>query len=84
MSIKVNPGMVVRVIEGVCYIVDPAGKILHSLNETGSFIYWKLEKGYETERIIKALCGEFDISPDEAGSDLREFIEVLRGKKILL
>ena len=40
-----------------------------ALNETAEFIFDKLAAGIERAELIKALCGEYEISPEQAEKD---------------
>ncbi len=84
MSFSINPDMAARLIDGCYYIVDPGNRMLHMLNDTGTYIYSELKKGSEPETIIRGLCGEFEVSRGEAERDMEEFTEDLREKGILL
>jgi hypothetical protein len=82
MDIKINRNIVSRLIEGKYYLVDSKGHILHSLNETGTFIFERLKK--KRKDIIRDICKEYEATPEQAGQDLNEFIETLKSKKICL
>lgn len=83
MKFSLNKKIVSRIIDGNCYIVDPQKRILHSLNETGTFIFPLLEKGAARKKIIESLCDEFETDEDTAGKDVDEFLRKMEEKKII-
>lgn len=66
------------------YIVVPTGDnivdfaVAVSLNETGAFLWHQLEEEKNAEELISALCAEYEASADEVGTDVDEFINLLR------
>lgn len=66
--------------DGSAVLLHLDNKFYYSLNETGSFMWQLIEKGagaLELDKLIEGLCGHFDVTPDQARSDAREFIEDL-------
>lgn len=84
MAAKINRDIVSRLLEGEYYIVDSKNHILHSLNETGTFIFEQLKKNNSISDIVKSVCSEFEVDENEAEKDFHEFIETLKDKKILV
>ena len=60
-------------------LLDTVADRIHRLNSTAGRIWDKLENGDPDEDIVQALCNEFDVSADQARTDvaatLREFRE---------
>ncbi|MGM0442461.1 MAG: PqqD family protein [Elusimicrobiota bacterium] len=83
MKYSVNKNIVPRRIDGKYYIVEPGKQILHSLNETGTFIFSLLKKEKNSEKIVKALCREFDVDKHKAEEDLKKFIDRMKEKEII-
>ncbi len=78
-----NPELVTRQIDGEVVIMIPGqGKIL-ALNEVGSFIWDMIDGTNSKESILAALCGEFEVSPEEAAVDIEEFTTVLAEKGLI-
>lgn len=72
---------------------DDTGVLLHlenkfyySLNLTGSFIWRLLEDKQELSEagIIEAVLDNFDVSPEEAKSDVTDFIEDLTKEGLII
>ncbi len=56
---------------------------LVTLNETGEFIWKKLESGVSEDEIITAMTAEYDIDADTAKADFDEFTEKLKGANFI-
>ena len=70
-------------------IMVPVGKTVYDsnglfvLNELGAFI-WEILPNMETEdEICEAILAEYDVSPEEAARDVKEFLQRLRTLGIL-
>lgn len=80
---KINENFVLREVAG-SWVVIPIGEKsvdfngMMNLNETGVFLWRKLEKGAEKEELIAAITAEYDVSEEVAAGDIDEFIEVLK------
>ena len=48
-----------------------------TLNETGAFLWQKLEEGADLEGLVTALTAEYDVSAEEARADAEEFCRKL-------
>jgi len=66
--------------DGSAVLLHLDNKFYYSLNESGSFMWQLIEKNdgaMSKEKLVEALCEQFDVSPDQAQSDVSEFIEDL-------
>ncbi|MBO5129802.1 MAG: PqqD family protein [Oscillospiraceae bacterium] len=70
-------------------ILVPVGRTVYDsnglfvLNELGAFV-WDLLPSAETEEgICKAVLEEYEVSPEEAMQDIREFLEKLKKLNII-
>ncbi len=79
---KIKKGFVLRTVCGENVIVGEGldainfGRML-SLNETAAWL-WKqaLEQGdFTAESLVKALCSEYEVSPEQALSDIKETLD---------
>lgn len=58
-------------------VIEEDGVSVHILNKTAANI-WKMCNGdYEIDEITTALCERFDVSPEEARTDILDTIEQL-------
>ncbi|MCR5704588.1 MAG: PqqD family protein [Eubacterium sp.] len=77
---KIKDSFVLRNIAGN-YVVVPIGKEnidfngMMSLNETGAFLFEKLQKGIEEDALVQALTDTYEVSEEQAQQDIRIFIQ---------
>lgn len=83
MKFQLKQGFIVQKNGNKISIFDPEKSILHSFNETGSYIFEQVKKGLEEEKIVKNIVKKFKISETEAKNDFEEFIKDLKRKKII-
>ncbi len=71
--------------DGSAVLLHLETKFYFSLNETGCFL-WKLiekEGGAEEEDMVKSLCEAFEVEPNRAAGDIKEFISDLREQGLI-
>ncbi len=78
-----SASVVARVIGGETLIVPIRGKVgdlasIYRLNGTGSLIWKLLECPRTARQLIAALANEFDVDPNLAGRDVREFVREMQ------
>ena len=82
----VKPSLTVsaRIIGEQAYVLDPAKGQLERLNEVGSHTWALIEKGrYRLDALCASITEAFEVDEDTARKDLIEFIEILRGKRMI-
>lgn len=62
-------------------VVDFSGLI--NLNETGAFLFERLQKGAENSDLVNALLSEYDVTKECAERDVKVFVNKLREAGIL-
>lgn len=71
------------------YVVVPVNSMtidfngIINLNETGAFLFEILQKGAEKQTLLKKLMSEYEVSADNAESDIDKFIQKLKDEDIL-
>ena len=79
---KIKNGFILRKVPGM-NLVMPTGKNVKEfngslmLNDTGAFIFEKLQKGSTPEVTANALTQEYDVSLDTASTDVQNTINSL-------
>ena len=79
---KIKDGFVLRKLPGM-NIVMPTGKNVKAfngslmLNDTGAFIFEKLQKGSTPEETAQALTQTYDVTLDTANTDVQKTIASL-------
>jgi len=82
--LKIKSGYILRDVADA-FIVVPVGervidfKGLMTLNETGAFIWRKMEAEVSFENLLNFIVDEYDIDIEQASLDLNEFIDKVRG-----
>ena len=74
-----------RTIEGEALVITPHDSMLHSLNETATYV-WEHADGKRTlQQIAAAMLDEFDVDEATLRADLTAFVEtaVQRGLLVL-
>lgn len=72
-----------------CYVVVPVGKAtvdfngMMNLNETGAFLWEKLENDTTKEELLKAMLDEYEVTEDIAKKDIDNFITKLKDGNLL-
>lgn len=84
---KLKEGFILREVAGENVVV-PSGDTLNlnmmiTLNETGRFLWERLEKGAEEADLVNALLGEYDVSESDAKAHVSAFIEKLSAHDFL-
>lgn len=71
------------------YVVVPVNSMtinfngIINLNETGAFLFEILQKGADKQTLLKKLMSEYEVSADNAESDIDKFIQKLKDEDIL-
>ena len=79
---KIKDGFVLRKLPGM-NLVMPTGKNVKTfngslvLNDTGAFIFEKLQKGSTPEETAQALTEEYDVALDTASADVKNTVASL-------
>ena len=79
---KIKDGFVLRKVPGM-NLVMPTGKNVKDfngsliLNDTGAFIFERLQKGSTADETAQALTQEYDVALDTASADVQKIIASL-------
>lgn len=85
---KIKDGFILREVAGN-YIVVAVGSAVKqfngviTLNETGAFLWKKLEGGCEEKDLLSALLDEYEVESAVAEADVKAFLEKLNGANLL-
>lgn len=79
---KIRPEFVMREVAGA-HIVLPCGTTpkvgILKLNDTGAFLWKRLENGADKEELLSALKDAYTVTDETAIADLEHFLERIRG-----
>ena len=79
---KIKDGFILRKVPGM-NLVMPTGKNVKDfngsliLNDTGAFIFERLQKGSTTDETAQALTQEYDVALETASADVQKIIASL-------
>ncbi len=85
---KIKNGYLLRKIQNTAVVV-PFGEdsvdfnSIMNLNETGAFIWSRLEDETDEEAVVNALVGMYEVDRDTAAADVSEFLQLLRNNGLL-
>lgn len=65
-------------------VYDPDSGDTHYISETGKAILSLLDEEIEFDELVSKLCEDYSAERDEIESDVREFLDELIGKKVVL
>lgn len=80
---KIKETFVLRQLADTWVVLPLADKTLNfngmiTLNESGVLLWNALEKGADTAALVQLLTSEYDVSAEQARSDVDEFIQKLQ------
>lgn len=70
-------------IVGKAVVVYPRERSIHRLDEVGTFIWDILEQPHTRADIVARVVEEFDVDPDTAEQDTRQFLDLLVQKHLV-
>lgn len=83
---KIKNGYILKNIAGEFVVIPVASEqqnSLISLNETGAFIWERLEKQLSKTEIISEMCNEYDVSNEKAEADFDIFVNKMKEISVL-
>ena len=81
---KIGSHVAYRLIGDEVVIVDSQSSEMVTLNSTASFIWMRVAEGMTLAEIEKVLAADFDVSRDEARTDIATFVEGMIGRGLIL
>ena len=80
---KIKEEYVLQNIVDKWVVIDTNGKSLNfnkilSLNDSGKFLWEKLENGADTDYLVKSLMDSFDVDKQLAQKDVEKFVSELK------
>lgn len=69
--------------EGEGILIIPERNCLVRLNETGLYVYKRLQEGYKPEEIAKLMANEYDVTEEKALEDVYDFIASMEKKGLI-
>lgn len=82
-SLRQNPGVAWREIDGQAVLVDTRKGALLELNAVGLFIWQRLERPATRGELRAALTAHFEVDESRAGHDLERFLGELLSRGLV-
>lgn len=85
---RVKDGFMLREVAGHWVAIPLAERVVEfngiiSLSESGAMIWKMMEQDVTEDQVVSALKAEYDADEDTIRSDVREFIELMKGKDLV-
>ena len=85
---KVKSDFILRKV-AESYVVVPVNDLtvdfngMINLNETGAFLFEILQNGADKEKLVSRMLEEYEVTPEEAETDITNFIQKLKDADVL-
>ena len=66
-----------KVIDGEAIIINLANGVYYSMDKVGALVWERLQAGYTLDDVIRAVTDAYDVSPEQAESNVVELVEEL-------
>ena len=66
-----------KVIDGEAIIINLANGVYYSMDKVGAHVWDLLQAGHNLEEVIKAITARYDVSREQAESNVRELVQEL-------
>ena len=72
-----NEEVAAKVIDGEAIIINLANGVYYSMDKVGAFVWDLLQAGHTLENVIAAVAGHYDVSREQAESNVQELVQEL-------
>lgn len=84
---KLKEGFLLREVAGQIVVLPTGGNLdldmMITLNETGKFLWERLQEETNVEALVDALLGEYDVDRPRAEQSVKAFVEKLKNNGLL-
>ena len=84
---KLKAGFLLREVAGQVVVLPTGGNLdldmMITLNETGKFLWERLEKETDVQTLVEALLAEYDVDRPRAEKSVEAFVEKLKKNGLL-
>ena len=80
---KINKGFITQKIDGKITIFDGEKSQLITFNETATFIFERIKRKVDTEKIIDLIVKKYKVKPEKIKKDFVKLISELKSLKIV-
>jgi hypothetical protein len=79
-----NPALAWREIEEEIVIISPAENIMHELNDTGGFLWKRIDGKRSAMELAELLAETYDVAPAKALEDTEALLNEMLSRKLLV
>ncbi len=84
---KIKDGYIIKEVAGTNVVISVADNVsfdgILTLNETGSFLWNELSAEKTEEELVSALLKEYNVSSEQAKTDVSAFIKKLKDLSVI-
>ena len=73
-----------KVIDGEAIIINLANGVYYSMDKVGAHVWDLLQAGHNLEEVIKAITARYDISREQAESNVQELVQELVEENLVI
>ena len=66
-----------KVIDGEAIIINLANGVYYSMDKVGALVWERVQAGYTLDDMIRAVTGAYDVTREQAESNVMELVEEL-------
>mgnify|MGYP001598327149 CR=1 FL=1 len=71
-------------MDGKALVITPQKSSVHELNPTATFVWKKIDGATSVRTIIESLCEDFDVTSEQATTDVVGLISEMKEKGLLI
>ncbi len=84
MTPKIGPKVAWQIVDGEAIVVDLASGRTIGLNPSGTLLWSKIDGARDDRELVAALMTEFEVAPDAAETDTREFLDEMTRRALVV
>ena len=73
-----------KVIDGEAIIINLANGVYYSMDKVGALVWERLQAGYTLDDVIRVVTATYDVSPEQAESNVVELVEELLQENLVV
>jgi hypothetical protein len=81
--LRISDRVAARIIGGEAVIIGLDDNTMNVLNDVGTFIWERVDKGRTIREIVAEMCDEYEVDEETACSDVNRFVQEMVDKKLL-
>ena len=83
VTVRRNPDILFREIEGESVLLDPDQGTYYTLNETGTAVWNLIEEPTPVTGLIATLLEQYEVTPEQAKSEVDKLLQDLQEHRLV-